>query len=494
MKIGIDFGTSFSLPATTYLDQNIILLPGGKYGIPSVFYYSDWDGVLVGEEAERAGQGFEARNLKREIKLELNSSFTADGKTFSAKQIVGYILNFIKENAIATAKEKLINESLEGVVISVPAAFEHNEKAFIKEAAEIPTSQGGPQLNVLGFIKEPVAAALSYFKTSLSDKTKVLVYDLGGGTCDIAIVEANSSLKEKYTVIDSDMLRLGGKNWDEKIESYIIHEVEKQSGKALRSNPGYMEKIKREAITAKHAFSEKVAGKYRDRVRARVEIDGRSYQVPITKEMFDELTLDLFNQTVKLTKAVLDKNNGGSITKIVCVGGGSNMPQVQEGLKRAFPSKTIQVFEPEKAIATGAAIYAQYCDGKDTFLSDIAAFSYGTECCRDYDKDPDDMIVVNLIKKGERLPLTRTHGFSTTKANQKKMYFRIIENSNAVDEYDYERGSSHHIMEVVLELPPNMPKGTSATLHMTLTADGIIEVTADDRNGRKITAKKQLYF
>lgn len=227
MKIGIDFGTSFSLPATSYLDQNVILLPGGKYGIPSVFYYSDWDGVLIGEEAERAGQGSEARNMKREIKLELNSSFTADGKTFSAKQIVGYILNFIKENAIATAKEKLINDNLEGVVISVPAAFKHNEKALIKEAAEIPASQGGPQLKVLGFIKEPVAAALSYFKTSLSDKTKVLVYDLGGGTCDIAIVEANSSLKEKYTVVDSDMLRLGGKNWDAKLESYMIHEDRK---------------------------------------------------------------------------------------------------------------------------------------------------------------------------------------------------------------------------------------------------------------------------
>ena len=494
MKIGIDFGTSFSLPATSYLDQNIILLRGGKYGIPSVFYYSDWDGVLVGEEAERAGQGSEAKNLKREIKLELDSTFTADRKTFSAKQIVGYILNFIKENAIVAAKEKLINEPLEGVVISVPAAFQHNEKAFIKEAAEIPISEGGPQFNVLGFIKEPVAAALSYFKTSLSDKTKVLVYDLGGGTCDIAVVEANSSLKEKYTVIDSDMLRLGGKNWDERIESYIIYEVEKQSGKSLRNNPGYMEKIKREAVTAKHAFSEKVAGKYRDRVRARIEIDGKTYQVPITKEMFDELTLDLFDQTVKLTKLVLDRNDGGSISKIVCVGGGSNMPQIQEGLKRAFSDKTIQVFEPEKAIATGAAIYAQYCDNKDAFLSDIAVFSYGTDCCRDYDKDPDDMIVVNLIKKGERLPLTRTHSFSTTKKDQRKMYFRIIENSNAVDEYDYERGSSPHIMEVVLELPPNMPKGTSATLHMTLTADGMIEVTADDRNGRKITTKKQLYF
>ena len=494
MKLGIDFGTSFSLPATSYLDQNIILLPGGKYGIPSVFYYSDWDGVLIGEEAERAGQGSEAKNLKREIKLELNSSFTADGETFTAKQIVGHILNCVKENAIATAKEKLIDETLEGVVISVPAAFGHNEKAYIREAAEIPESQDGPQLKVLGFIKEPVAAALSYFKTSLADKTRVLVYDLGGGTCDVAIVEANSSMKEKYIVIDSDMLRIGGKDWDSKLEAYIINEVEKQSGKIIGNNPGHREKIKREAIVAKHAFSEKVAGKYRDRVRARIEIDGKTYQVPITKEIFDELTLGLLDRTIKMTKEMLGKNNGNSINRIVCVGGSSKMPQVQEGLKRALPTKDIQVFEPEKAIAVGASIYAQYCDGKDTFLSDIASFSYGTDCYRDYDNDPDDYIVVNLVKKGDRLPITREHSFCTTRDNQSKMRFKIIENTNMVDEYDYEDGSVAPIMEIVLELPPNMSKGTSAMLYMTLTTDGIIEVKADDMNGHTISAKKQLYF
>lgn len=195
MRLGIDFGTSFSLPATSYLDSNIILLPGGKYGIPSVFYYDEWEGVLVGENAESAGQGAEAVNLKREIKLELTSSFTADGRNFTARQIVGYILGHVKETALMTAESKLIQESLEGVVISVPAAFEHNEKEIIREAAGIPSSQGGPELNVLGFIKEPVAAALTYFQTSLADRTRILVYDLGGGTCDVAIVEADSSCR-----------------------------------------------------------------------------------------------------------------------------------------------------------------------------------------------------------------------------------------------------------------------------------------------------------
>ncbi len=493
MKMGIDFGTSFSLPAVSYLDNNIILLPGGKYGIPSVFYYDDWEGVLIGENAERAGQGAEAANLKREIKLELTSSFTADDRTFTAKEIVGYILDHIKEVALATAESKLIKEPLEGVVISVPAAFGHNEKKIIREAAESPRSQGGPALNVLGFIKEPVAAALAYFQASLADNTKILVYDLGGGTCDVAIVEADSSFREKYKVIDSDMIRIGGKDWDAKIEEYIIRELENQCGIVIGNNPGYREKIKREAINVKHAFSDKVGNNYREKVRARIEVNGRTYSIPLTKILFDELTRDLLNQTIELAKSLVERNSNSTINEIICVGGSSNMPQVQEGIKNTFPTSDIRVYEPEKAIAIGASIYAQFCDGKDTFLSDIASFSYGTECYRNYDIDPNDYIIVNLVKKGDRLPVTRNHRFSTVRDGQQYLSFKIFESLNTLNEYDSKSWYTP-IMTVTLELLPNMPKDTPAVLHMTLTADGIIEVIADDEKGHTIKAQKQLNY
>lgn len=491
MKIGIDFGTSFSLPAVNWMDSGVILLPSGKYGIPSVFYYDEWEGVLVGEAAENAGQGEEAANLKREIKLELGSTFTADGKTFTAKQIVGCILNNVKEQALSAAKSKLIGETLEGVVISVPAAFSNNEKEFIREAARIPAAQGGPELNVLGFIKEPVAAALAYFKTSLADKTRILVYDLGGGTCDAAIVEADSSAAEKYIVIDSDMIRIGGKDWDERLEGYIRDALEQQSGMQLGDHPGYREKIKRAAISAKHAFSEKVGENYRDRVRARVEINGRSYQVPILKETLRTLTADLLEETIRMTRKLLDRNGGGGVTQIICVGGSSNMPQVTEGLAAAFPAMELRVFEPEKSIAIGAAIYAEYCDGQDTFLSDIASFSYGSDCCRNYDVDPNDKIVINLIRKGDRLPVTRTHRFSTTREGQERVRFAIYESDTAADEYTFDPNKKP-IMQIVLQLPPNQPKRTIAVLHLTLTTDGIIEAVADDEKGHSIRVQKDL--
>lgn len=494
MKIGIDFGTSFSLPAVKYLNQNIILLPGGKYGIPSVFYYNQEDGVLIGEEAQRAGQGEEAINLKREIKLELNSSFEADGKVFTGKQIVGYILNHVKENALFTAHEKLLNEKLEGVVISVPAAFTHNEKNIIKEAAEMPISLGGPELNVLGFIKEPNAAALAYFQTSLEDQTRILVYDLGGGTFDTAIVEADSKAKEKYRVIDSSMDRIGGKDWDNKIASYLLEEFEKKSGRFLRDNPGYQEKIKREAIVVKHAFSEKTLGKYPESVKARIEIDGRTYKVPITKVMFDQLTKSLFKQTIKTVQDLMAKNTDRPISKIICVGGGSNMPQVQEGLKAQFKDIDIQIFEPEKAIAIGAAIYAEFCDEKPYLLADISAFSYGVRCYKDYDEDPNKLIIENFIKVDDQLPVTCTHNYLSIYDNQSSIKFEVFENEYMLDEYDCNGQEGSSIMEVTIDLPPNSPKGTRIVVEMTLGIDGLLEITATSEEGKSISANKQLFY
>lgn len=495
MKLGIDFGTSFSLGATIHLGTKEILLPGGTYGIPSVFYYDDWDGVLIGEDAEDAGQGDQAKNLRREIKLELNSTFVADGKRFSAKEIVGYILSYVKEVSLQTAQEKMIDERLEGVVISVPAAFTSNEKEFIRAAAEIPTSRGGPGLKVLGFIKEPVAAALAYFDTPLNDDTKILVYDLGGGTCDVAIVKADSRAEEKYTVVDSDMLRIGGRNWDEKLQAYITAELEKQSGISVYGKPAYTEKIKRAAVKAKEDFSTKRGTSYRDKVRAKIEINGRNYSVEITKQLFNELTLELLKKTITMTRALIDKN-GDKIDKLICVGGSSNMPQVIEGLKNAFKGMDIRVYEPEKAVALGAAIYAQFCKehgAGSRILSDIAPYSYGIRCYEDYDKNPDKEVVLNLILKGDKLPKQSHRYFKTVKDGQTYLTFKVFESALTKKNCElYEVGD--YVMEVELPLPHRPPKNTNVDVTMTLNADGLIEVSADDSKGHLIRGDKHLNF
>ena len=492
MRLGIDFGTCFSMPALFHNGHAVILLPPAVYGIPSLFYYDEWEGILTGSAAEKAGQGTDAVHLKRAVKLSLASSFLTDGKTFSGREMAAAILADVVQQARKTAETKLIKEPIEGAVISVPAAFTQVEKQILRQAAETPVSKGGPGLTVLGFIKEPVAAALSYYKDTMEDTSRILVYDLGGGTFDIAIVEADSALREKFTVIDSATLRIGGNDWDACIERYLADQLEAQCGIQVTNDAGLMEKIHREANSVKHAFSESYGGVSRERVRARIEVNGRNHTIPLTSVLFDELTIDLFRKTVEATRQLLDANKDRPVHEIICVGGSTNMPQVQNGLRAEFPDKTVRFYEPENAVASGAAIYAQYCDAKEQVLSDIAAFSYGTDCYPDYENDPYTRVVANLIRKGDRLPITRTDRFRTALNNQRHMYFDIFESDTDDKEYPFD-SRQRAILSAELELPEGLPKGTRCVLEMTLNTDGLLEITATYGDDLKAEASLQLY-
>ncbi len=498
MKLGIDFGTTFSLPAMydEDIDEGKIMLKGGVYGIPSVFYYDRENGVRVGQAAENAGQGNRAVNIKRDVKMSLNSSARIDGKTFTGVQIAGYIIDAVKTAALKKADEQLFDEPLEGVVISVPAAFGHNERMLILQAARLPKKEGGPELKVLGLIKEPVAAAISYFQTSLHDHTRILVYDLGGGTCDVAIVEADSSQAEKYRVIDTDMKRIGGRNWDERLIDYMKREIKKHGGGAVVDTPANTARIRKEAVAAKHDLSDSVS------TEAIVDI-GDPYTVLFTRALFDELTRDLFEQTVRMTRNLINRNTDRPISEFICVGGSSNMPQVQEGLRKAFPNLKLRVYEPEKAIALGAAIYAQYCDtaiSADSFsdntgpVSDISPHSFGIRTFRDYDEDPFDEIIVNLILRKDRLPKSASHRFRTVEDGQTWVSFKVYESERTESEYKFDYDGKEPVMDIQLDLHGAYPKDTRLQVDMNLNSSMLLCATAKDENGHSITVEQQLHF
>lgn len=495
MKLGIDFGTSFSVPATVYLGNKIILMPGIKYGIPSLFFYSRDEGVLIGDEAEDAGQGNNARFLKREIKLSLASEHYIDNKLFTAEDIVSHILKYIEEVAVYTSQTKLLSKELEGIVLSVPASFTNNEKELIKRAFEKSIIPNYPYCKFLGFIKEPVAAAISYFETSLEDDTSILVFDLGGGTCDVAIVRSNSQSREKYDVIDSEMIRVGGKDWDDKIAQYISTQLEKSTGLNLANDQSMQEKIKRAAINAKHSFSERGIHGFKEKVRIHVDVRGSSESILLTKTMFDELTMPLAQQTINLVKKVVSRNNNINISKLICVGGGSNMPQVIDRIKNEFPQYDINVYEPEKSIAFGAAFYAANCKN-ESYLQDRSSLSYGIRCYEDYDNNPNKRIIVNIIKKGDSLPKSNEHSFLTVEDNQTSVAFHVFESNSSDNEYEYCEwmNEKYDIMKITLELPKGCPKETETHVKMTLNKDGLLEISARDNNNSKVTAKKQLNF
>lgn len=487
MYLGIDFGTSFSQVSTMYLGQPLLLLNPGEYGIPSEFYYDKECGVLVGQDALDAGQGEAAANLVTEVKMAILSgkSFVLDGRTFSAKEIIKEIYKTLIMKATQVAKKRSINTNIEGIVISVPAKFGMQERGLISEAAK--ECLGTTKVPIRAIIKEPVAAAISYYNTELEDNKYILVYDLGGGTCDVALVRSDSSSAEHYTVVDSDMVRLGGRNWDEELVKYITRIIENKSGIRIHGNVGYEEKIRRTAISVKHDLSDPS----KSRSIARVELNGRIYTTPVSRTVFDEITSHLLRQTLDCLQDVYDKHYlSCKIDEIICVGGSSNMLQVEEGLLKRFPKCKIRLYEPEHAVVNGATIYANM--PQINVLKDVASFSYGTDANTHYGYPDNIEIVSNIIFKGAKLPVTQSKGYCPSSDNQRIVAFRIFESEYMDDEYERTRPDKRFVGTVELRLPPNSKKDLSLRCQLSLNTEGMLEVTASEPSGKKVMSTFKL--
>lgn len=487
MLLGIDFGTSFSQVSTIdSLGQPTLLLNPGEYGIPSEFYYDRESGILIGQDALDAGQGTAAANLVSEVKMAIleGRSFTLDRRTFTAKEIVKEIYKTLVSKAVQIAGRRAIDTNIEGIVISIPAKFGMQECDLIRTAAE--ECQGrNSWLPIKAIIKEPVAAALAYYnKANVEDNKHILVYDLGGGTCDIALVRSDSSLAEHYTVVDSDMVRLGGRNWDEKIVEYITQTTEHNAGVRIRGNVGFEEKIRRAAIAVKHDLSDPL----KTRAMARVELNGRIFTTPITRVIFDEITLPLLKQTFDCLQNVYDRNASSCrIDEIICVGGSSNMLQVGEGIKKRFPQCSVRLYEPEHAVVNGAAIFAHMPQTGGS-VTDKASFSYGIGLHSHYGFPDDKMMVYNIVKRGMSLPATFTKGYCPVEYGQKSVTTGIYESEFLSDNYDFSNPHKRYIGMVELMLPPNSPTDLNLRCRLTLNSNGILEVEASEPSGRRVQA------
>lgn len=502
MKIGIDFGTSYSIPAVVYRGKTQILQAPGSYGVPSVFYYSKSIGrPLAGKAAEAQGKGVHAGNLVREIKMHLTSSdsnepllenaVTLDGRRFLASDIVAEILNEVMKVASSSAVFRSIGEDVEGVVISVPAQFTDREREIILKGARKPKSEGGPGLTVLGLIKEPVAAALSYYDRASDDSGEVMVYDLGGGTCDTAIVSAREKAGSRFVVKGTDTLRLGGKNWDDKLVDYLYQRLTDDLGREIIRTPDMDAKIRTEAIVAKHQLT------IDDQAFVSVEIGGREHMLTVARSEFERTTAELLNRTMDLAGGLLGRDDNSATVRcerIVCVGGGSNMPQVLDGITRRFPGMEVTIDDPEHAVVRGAAIYAQECDGElggRAFLQDIAPFSYGIRSRKSLAADAEEHII-NLIKKGDDLPCEVRSTFRTRKDNQKSACLRVYESEVRGESCEIYQVGDSDLLELTLPLSGTMPRGSKVAVSMTLTVDGVLKVAADDGAGNHVERDRQV--
>ena len=476
MKIGIDFGTTFSLPAALINGHPATLLPGGAYGVPSVFYRDAKMGILIGQPAENRGQHRPAnvvRNVKMCISDKSKKDFRLDGKTFTKNQIVGGIINEVVKIAREEISFKqLKSQDIEGAVISVPAAFDIRELDFIRQAAE-----NNSGLKVLGFIREPVAAAISYFNApSAEDKKTILVYDLGGGTCDVAIVRADKNSKEWYTVLASDMRRIGGRDWDSVLVEMIKLKCREET-EDIEFSKRDEEKILREAVNVKHNLSKL------NEFASQVEVDGEIYDFEITRREFEKKSSELLQSTMKMVEELKNKF-GGKIDYIVCVGGSSQMPQVKSAFEKNYPDIELKLYEPEKAIAFGAAIYADHLK-EENYLRDICKFSYGARYIENFAKyhDKDRLKIWNIIYKDTDLPASGESTSYKINAEQNSIYIAIYESECTEDIYDPALGK--YIGDIEITGVKNSKTSSGILLTMTIDRSGLMHLKAVDNHTGK---------
>ncbi len=346
---GIDLGTTYSVVA--YIDETgrpaVTRNSDGDDTTPSVVYFETEDNVVVGKAA-KASAGVDPDNVVSLIKRQMHDKdYTRFfwGKEHSPASISALILAELAHSAEETTHRRVCQ-----VVITVPAYFGLLEKDATKKAGEI------AGLEVIGIVPEPVAAALAYGVTGSADGTTFLVYDLGGGTFDITLIRMTDASVEVLAV-DGDH-NLGGADWDERLFEYLKEQTVTQTGfEDIDEDEGALQDLRRMAEETKQALSKAESKTVAHRLA------GKPAKIVVTRAQFEEMTADLLEKTVEITRRMLAdaeqrfSDIRGQISELLLVGGSSWMPAVAERLRTEFPWEP-KVADPDLAVAKGAALYA----------------------------------------------------------------------------------------------------------------------------------------
>jgi molecular chaperone DnaK (HSP70) len=346
---GIDLGTTYSVVA--FIDETgrpaVTRNSDGDDTTPSVVYFETEDNVVVGKAA-KASAGVDPDNVVSLIKRQMHNKDYIRyfwGREHSPSSISALILA-----ELARSAEETTHRAVRQVVITVPAYFGLLEKDATKKAGEI------AGLEVIGIVPEPVAAALAYGVTGTADGTTFLVYDLGGGTFDITLIRMTDTSVEVMAV-DGDH-NLGGADWDERLFEYLKEQTVAQTGfEDIDEDEGALQDLRRMAEETKQALSKAESKTVAHRLA------GKPAKIVVTRAQFQEMTADLLEKTVEITRRMLAEANGrfpgveGQISELLLVGGSSWMPAVADRLRAEF-SWEPKVADPDLAVAKGAALYA----------------------------------------------------------------------------------------------------------------------------------------
>ncbi|MBF0101184.1 MAG: Hsp70 family protein [Desulfobacterales bacterium] len=525
---GIDLGTTYS--SIAYVDEfgKPVIIPNmeGQTVTPSVVFF-DGNDIVVGDVAKESAKLYpdEVVSFIKRSMGEPNYLYEHNSKTYRAEEISSYIIKKVIQDA-----EHHLADKITDVVITCPAYFGINEREATKLAGEI----AGYKVHQI--LNEPTAAAIAYGAVEPDKEKVVLVYDLGGGTFDITMIHIQPESIE--VICTGGDHNLGGKDWDDRIVTYLVQEYQNQTGSQedILEDPDTWQDLQLSSEKAKKMLTQ------RDKVPVYVTYSGERIKVDLTREKFEEITQDLLERTITFTHNMLqeaDKKGYDHFDEIVFVGGSTRMPQVKKRIVEEFKVDP-RVFEPDEAVSKGAAIYGWKLAINDALIQRIAAKKQKTyEAIQELIEQTDavdiskvvelsesDMkaiqnelaeeinytlsaapihmkkattpvkvrdvssksfgvvvkkpnqeeIVYNLILRNTTLPVDTSKTFYTGVANQETVLIRIMENESSALTIPTE--VSIEIGTAILDLPNGLPSDLPIEINFKLNREGRLSISA----------------
>ena len=457
--IGIDLGTTNSCVAVMEGGEPVVIAnaEGGRT-TPSVVAFSKTGERMVGQVAKRQAITNPDRTISS-IKREMGTANTVeiDGKKYTPQEISAIILQKLKADA-----EAYLGQTVTEAVITVPAYFTDAQRQATKDAGKI------AGLEVKRIINEPTAAALAY-SIDKADDQKVMVYDLGGGTFDVSIIEMGDGVQEVLATAGNN--RLGGDDFDKRVMDYIVNTFKAEQGIDLSGDKMAMQRVKEAAEKAKIDLSGMTTTDINLPFITADSTGPKHFETTLTRAKFNELTADLVDATMApVRQALADSGlNKGDINKVLMVGGSSRIPAVQEAVKSFMGTEPFKGINPDECVALGASLQAGVLGGdvKGLLLLDVTPLSLGIETMGG--------VSTKVIDRNTTIPAKKSQIFSTAADGQTSVEVHVLQGEREFAKDNKTLGVFH--LDGIAPAPRGIPQ---IEVTFDIDANGIVHVSAKD--------------